>query len=240
MSIEHRTRAVIFPDGEYKPTIKDKIIDLWDRVGYETLYCHSPAQNLEEHLQLPYSQRHKLGFWYTTPSFDFKDYRKQDEYFQKTYPIQYYIRTKILFKFTKGYVSNWIYENISCRISPKQKWLTKDVPNTWTDKVWLIPHINFKMVTHFVELEKCFDYTDYEASSEMHVKFAAELKECYDYIKNVRPSLEKKSNDALCDVKEDGSYEEKYGEVNRIEQEIEDLDTKWLTWIVVNRNFFWT
>jgi len=44
----------------------------------------------------------------------------------------------------------------------------------------------------------------------------------------------------LCDVKEDGSYEEKYGEVNRIEQEIENLDTKWLTWIVVNRNFFWT
>ena len=33
---------------------------------------------------------------------------------------------------------------------------------------------------------------------------------------------------------------EKYGEVNRIEKEIEDLDTKWLTWIVVNRNFFWT
>ena len=114
------------------------------------------------------------------------------------------------------------------------------VPNTWSDKVWLIPHINFKMVTHFVELEKTFDFTDYEASGEPHIKFAAELKECYDYIKNVRPSLEKQSEVALCDVKEDGSYEEKYGEVNRIEQEIENSDTKWLTWIVVNRNFFWT
>ena len=100
MSIEHRTRAVIIPDGEYKPTIKDKIIDLWDNVGYNILHCKSGAENLEEHLQLPYSKRHKLGFWYTEPSFDFKDYRKQDDYFRKTYPIQFYIRNKILFKLT--------------------------------------------------------------------------------------------------------------------------------------------
>lgn len=240
MSIEHRTRAVIVPEGKYKPTLKDKINDLWDDVGYNILHCKSGAENLEEHIKLPYNKRHKLGFWYTEPSFDFKDFRNQDDYFRNKYPIQFYIRNKILFKMTKGYVGNWIYENISCRISPRQKWMTKDVPNTWTDKVWLIPHINFKMVTHFVEDEKCFDFTDYEASGEPHIKFATELKECYDYIKNVRPSLEKQAENSFPELGVEGTYEEKYSEVNRLEKEIEDNDTKWLTWIVSNRNFFWT
>jgi hypothetical protein len=35
------------------------------------------------------------------------------------------------------------------------------------------------------------------------------------------------------------TYEEAYGEVNRLEKELEELDTKWLVWIVENRNFFW-
>lgn len=238
MSLEHRVRAVISP-VEYKPTIKDKIIDFWDDAsGF--LFIRTNV-SMEEYVKLPYNKRHRLGFWYVEPMFDMHDFRGNDEYFKKKYPIQYFIREKILMRLTHRYVSTWWYENVSAKLNPRQKWLMKGIPSTWSDKVWLIPEINFKMVTHFIEEEKCFDHTDYENSGELHAIFAKELKECYDYIKNERPTLTKQMEDAY-PTKElkNLSYEERYGEVNRIEKEIEDKDTKWLVWIVSNRNMFWT
>lgn len=242
MSLEQRTRALILPNGEYKPTIKDRVVDIWEKAT-DVLYMHSAASTLEEHLELSYKQRHACYFWYKTPLFSLSsgDQKKIDNHFKQKYPIQYFIRNRVLARFTYRRVSYFFYEYFTCKISPKQKWLMDGIPNTWSDKVWLIPHINFKMVKHFVEQEKCFDYTDYEASSEVHAKFAKELKECYDYIKNIRPSLEKQMDDAYpSDEMQDLAYEEKYKEVNRIEKEIEDNDTKWLCWIVTNRGFFWT
>jgi hypothetical protein len=113
---------------------------------------------------------------------------------------------------------------------PKQRWLNKDIPNTWTDKVWLIPHVNFTMVLHFVEQENCFENVDYTNSSEIHAKFEKELRECYDYIKFKRAEYEKKIEEsypsAEMSINASATYEEAYGEVNRLEKELEDLDTK--------------
>jgi PAB1-binding protein PBP1 len=100
------------------------------------------------------------------------------------------------------------------------------------------------MVLHFVEQEKCFEHVDFANSSEIHAKFEVELNKCYDYIKFDRKQLEKKIEEAYptnhTSVKDAATYEEKYGEVNRLEKELEDLDTKWLVWIVENRGFFWS
>lgn len=77
------------------------------------------------------------------------------------------------------------YDWLRYKLNPRQKWLKKQIPDDWSDKVWLITELNFAMVVHFVDGEKCFDNTDYEASGENHAKFANELKDCYDYIKIV-------------------------------------------------------
>lgn len=239
MSDEHNIRTIIVPDN-YKPTLKHKLINLLESLD-SPLYYSTKEDNMEDYLKLPYFKRHKWGFWYLTPAFNFETCRNNDAYFKKQYPIQYFIRKKILSNLTYRSITQWWYTNVSSRINPRQKWLMDGVPNTWSDKVWLIPHINFKMVVHFIEAEKCFEYTDYENSGELHVKFASELKECYKYIKIDRPSLEKQVENAYPnDELKNMTYEERYAEVNRLEKLIEENDTKWLTWIVINRNFLWT
>jgi hypothetical protein len=45
------------------------------------------------------------------------------------------------------------YEQISCRIWPRQKWLTKQIPKTWQDKDGLIEDLVFACLVNFWEAE---------------------------------------------------------------------------------------
>ena len=202
----------------------------------------------EEYAKLPYRNRTFLLFWYHRPLFgsntgwnarDFlgkkQDRESVDAYLQYKFPVQYYLREKLYYKVWIG------YDKLRYFLNPRQKWLVKQIPNEWTDKVTLIKDINFAMVVHFIEGEKCFEYTDYVNSSEHHAKFARELMECYLYIKVRRPKLEHLYWDAYPeDGKYTGDYLTDYGEVNRLEKELDDQDRKWLNWIVDNRKYFWT
>ena len=127
---------------------------------------------------------------------------------------------------------------ISAFFNPRQKWLTKTIPNTWCDKVTLIPHLLFACLTHYVEDEKGLqDHTDWTEDlekgyiSQEYVDSVKntdnELREVYNYIKTERPELEKQhensyptpSSKAINDIfvkEEDGnctmrSCEELYG-----------------------------
>jgi hypothetical protein len=127
------------------------------------------------------------------------------------------------------------------KLNPRQKWLKKQIPDGWCDKVCLIKDLNFAMVVHFIDGEKCFDNTDYEGSGEAQTKFATELKDCYDYIKNRRPKLDTEYWAAFpSEETRTGVYETDYAETNRLEVLINKEDTKYLVWIVTNRDFFWT
>lgn len=208
--------------------------------GYVTV------SSAEEYINLPRNKRTVFSFWYLRPYivdgesiFGRKSDRDAIDTFNKyKFPVQYFLREnafKLKCKISRGY--DWL----RYAINPRQKWLTKQIPNSWCDKVTLIRDLNFAMVVHFIDEEKCFEYTDYEGSSEAHAKFAAELKECYNYIKIVRPTLQvAHDNSYPTDETHTGDYHKDYAEVNRLEKEIEDQDTKWLTWIVTNRGFLWT
>lgn len=85
--------------------------------------------------------------------------------------------------------------------NPRQKWLTKLIPNTWMDKPELIKDILFACLVHYVEEEKGIQNPelyddDLKAgyiSQEYYdsiVTTNTELQEVYDYIKNERPKLE--------------------------------------------------
>ena len=116
-----------------------------------------------------------------------------------------------------------------------------------------------------VELSEDFQdgMPDWEGTGEHAVEFAKWLESAYDYITIERPKLEKDMDNAYpplrpmeewfepCDtddkgkvtmlkMKDDGkTYEEKYGEVNRLEQLIQDKDLDILTQLVKYRHFFW-
>jgi len=201
----------------------------------------------EEYVKLPRYKRTFLLFWYFPALFhpkgatamDFlgkkEDREAIDTFLKYKFPIQYYFRNNLYYKVWRG------YDKLCYALNPRQKWLVKQIPNEWTDKVTLIRDINFAMVVHFVDGEKCFEYTDYVNSGDHHAKFARELLECYWYIKNRRPDLEKQYWDAYPkDGEYTGDYIKDYAEVNRLEKELDDQDTRWLSWIANNRKYFWT
>ena len=156
-----------------------------------------------------------------------------DEY--KPNPLRVFTHPSLLFN--SFYWDDLRYK-ISAFFKPRQKWLTKTIPNTWCDKTALIPHLLFTCLTHYVEDEKGLqDHTDWTEDlekgyiSQEYVDSVKntdnELREVYNYIKTERPELEKQhensyptpSSKAINDLfikEEDGnctmrSCEELYG-----------------------------
>lgn len=90
--------------------------------------------------------------------------------------------------------------------NPRQKWLTKKIPNTWCDKTELIPLILFEILTDFVENEDGLEsiwgeryLNDPHVSEEYRQQrepIRKELEEIYEYIKNERPLLQKQLDEA--------------------------------------------
>jgi hypothetical protein len=212
--------------------------------------------SLQDYLDTPYS---KKTIWYIfyrdhhtqldgqdfLTSMGSKKTKAEDELIDThkkfRWPVQYFLRETLGLKFFRFRLKDFWYNQVSARLRPRQKWLTDQIPKTWADKVWLIPNVNFYMVIDFVEGEKCFDQTDYDASGEEGVRFAKELKECYKYVKTERASLEELLSESYPDRDTmTGDYSVDYKEVNRLEKLITETDTKWLVWIVTNRDFFWT
>jgi hypothetical protein len=147
-----------------------------------------------------------------------------------------------------GDAYNWLFpkhklgwvDYLSIIFKPRQRWIKDHIEyNKWCDKVQLIPDFLFGCVVHLVEEEKWLESIDYEATDH-HAKFAKELQECYDYIKVGRPKLNKDLDEAYKNIPDVVDYEERYGEVIRIEKELTDLDQKYSIWIVTNKGFMWT
>jgi hypothetical protein len=156
------------------------------------------------------------------------------------------------------------YDKIRPVFAPQNKRYRKAVPRTWSDVSHLIEIINFEFIKGFYEDEYLHGHTDWVGTGEHAVEFAKWLESAYDYITIERPQLEKQMEDAYpplpsinemfkpCEIDENGkvkmyqmvddgkTYEEKYGEVNRLEQLIQDKDSDILTQMVKYRYFFWS
>jgi hypothetical protein len=153
------------------------------------------------------------------------------------------------------------YEQISSRLRPRNKWLTKKLPRTRCDKVELITIVLYEMIIHFVEEEKCFERLEYRDIPEEEKI----IKEIYDWAKTGRKAFIEKIDNSYPPLEETGfesiktgevdelgrpyyelkskskkSYEELYGELNKLEAEFTSIDNKYLSWIVLNRERLWT
>lgn len=157
-------------------------------------------------------------------------------------------------------LSQWWHANITCRLWPRQAWLTKQVSKTWTDKVNLVPSLLYALVIHFVEEEKCFEVNDWAASGSAEQE--DQLREVYQWAKTGRAAMEEQLQasypplspirwkpvegegfegyvEMVTDSNEE-PYHICYAEVNRLEALIEETDTKHLTTIVKCRGMMWT
>jgi hypothetical protein len=102
------------------------------------------------------------------------------------------------------YFWNDIWYKITAFFNPRQKWLTKHIPNIWKDKPELIQDILFACLVHYVEEENGLhdesfykkDLDDGYISKDYYdhgVEWNNDLREVYDYIKTERPELENRS-----------------------------------------------
>ena len=90
---------------------------------------------------------------------------------------------------------------ISAWFNPRQKWLTKTIPNTWCDKTTLIPDLLFTCLIHYVEDEKGLQdeidwsedlkagYVSQEYIDTIKTRSAL-LRAVYNYVKTERSELE--------------------------------------------------
>lgn len=168
--------------------------------------------------------------------------------------IKYYLyrKGKYLYWDIESFYVNityFYYHNVSPFLDPRQKWLTKKIPNTWCDKTELIRMLNFEMLVHYVEGEECFERNRWNCTPE-HSKVEQQIREIYNWIKVERPALEIQLENAYPPLTEDllklpinldtQSYEQLYGEVNRLEKLIYEKDTEYLKTIIEIRNYLWT
>ena len=152
----------------------------------------------------------------------------------------------------------WIYYRfldykslISSFFFPRQKWLTKIIPNTWCDKTELIPSILYECLKHYVEKEKCFETVDWDHHI-IYKDAAKDIKECYKWITEDRPKIQAEIDriisggwsgvDSLIRELQSPTktYDERYPNLNNLELELENKDTHYLSLIVKHRGYLWT
>ena len=95
--------------------------------------------------------------------------------------------------------------NIKCFFKPKQDWLTNVIPDTFCDKVELIPRLLFKCLEHYVEVERKqghiydigYDWSEELEAGHVTQKYVdginkrdKEIMKAYDWIKTGRVELE--------------------------------------------------
>lgn len=133
---------------------------------------------------------------------------------------------------------------------PRQRWLMRNIPKSWCDKVELIPMVLFEILVHFVEEEMDIVSWDWQAEVEAghttqehadNVKrVEKEIRDVYDYIKVTRPQLHKDLDNSYPELDAKGSYQELYSETDRLDNKIKELDEWAMNVIIKNREHLWT
>ena len=165
------------------------------------------------------------------------------------YPLRHRIAYKI------PYCIRELWWAIRDWFSPKQKWLTKQIPNHWIDKDTLWEICVLEGIKHYVEGEKALEYFDEGQNDPQYPdhqkKFDREVQWAYDEITIRLPHLERLMDEELLKIRKNreldshcphklSDYEKVYGEHDRLEKEIEDCKTEVMVWAVKNRGSIWT
>jgi hypothetical protein len=180
--------------------------------------------------------------WFVCPyALTSNDWTKYDNYLKEKYPVQYFLRETLHSLIYRYIVHPYkkIKNSVKYTLSNPRKEMRKKVfPNYWSDLTETIVIFHLETLIEFVDREEALKNVLY-SSNEEHKQFEKGLKECYEYAKVGRESMHKKLNEAYERVSRDLPYEEAYKEVNEIEKQIEECDTKVCEWVIKNRTYFW-
>jgi len=143
------------------------------------------------------------------------------------------------------------YKQFSSRVRPRNKWLTKQIPRTWVDKDTILEICVLGSLKHYCEKdgEDCFNTLSCDNPPEQ-AKFMSEVRYHYELTTQKLVALQKELDaewdavppQTLASINKStkDDYEKLYGKINRLEQEIYDLQTEIMVWVVKNRNGLWT
>lgn len=143
------------------------------------------------------------------------------------------------------------YQQISSRLWPRQKWITKKIPRTWVDKDTLLEIVVLESLKHYCaeDGEDVFHVLAQD-SPEWQAEFMRQVKYHYELATQKLVALQKELDAEWASIPhfnwkdlnsgDRKSYDEIYGKVDRLEKEIYDLQTEIMVWVVKNRNGLWT
>jgi len=183
------------------------------------------------------------GWLYASPfSLTMEGWEEWEAETKKKYPIQFFIRDKasdIRYFFTRKMKD---YYWIAYRFfKPCHSDIRKAIPSRWVDIHALILDVNVAMLLSFKKEadESCVDWT----FTEDQKKFKNWLDVAAKWFAADRPIVVKQMEDAyppLGSKTKDKTYEELYGEVNRLEKLIDDTDSAFLKQMIEYRAYMWT
>ncbi len=144
------------------------------------------------------------------------------------------------------------YQQISSRLWPRQKWITKKIPRTWVDKDTLLEIVVLESLKHYCaeDGEDCFNVLSCD-SPEWQAEFMRQVRHHNELATQKLVALQKEldaewdsvPHRSLEDIQKGTSkddYDKMYGKIDRLEKEIYDLQTEIMVWVVKNRNGLWT
>lgn len=154
------------------------------------------------------------------------------------------------------FLCKWYWKDkwyaLKCFFRNRNKWVIDSIPRTWIDKDTVYTKILFAGIINYVEEEKCFETIMWVTPQEKkHKKKIEEIykwaktgrKELQDKIENAYPPLESPITLPMRYASQEDNkktYEELYGEVNRLEALLYKTDTDYMVWIVKFRNVLWS
>jgi hypothetical protein len=221
------------------------------------------THTLDEYLKLSREDRttkkwYWLTDWYLYPlAMEWhvggdSEFTKIDKWLGKEYPLQFFIRDTLpeaLDDF-KDWVISPFYKKYGYSLWEKfrNKYFTHN--NKWAheavdyieyhDKTEMIPNFLFAAIVDFIEGEEAFERILWEEGDFPKVK--KQLEEIYNYIKKVRPYLEKRELKGydFASANRTLPFKQQYRYVHFYEQLKEKSDTKYMNKIIELRGYLWT
>jgi hypothetical protein len=163
-----------------------------------------------------------------------------------------------LLPFTWG---RFYYDHVKTIFAPCHSRIRKSIPRRWSDLTEVIVSVNFEIIKSFYEDEMMHGHVNWDASPP-HRKFKKWIEKVYIYITKERPQLlidldkaypelttslicrdinYNEKGERVTQIKTDNkTYEELYGEVDRIEKLIDKNDSQYIIEMIKFRKYFWT
>jgi hypothetical protein len=189
--------------------------------------------------------KYKYGFWYEHPfSLTLDGWTEWRDSVKKNHPVQYFIREFV--GDTRYTLRRW-YRNVKNGLrwvfNPYHQDIRKAVPRNWADITSLVVDVNFAMILSFKK-EADGSFVDWNGT-EKHREFKNWLDSAVHWITIGRPNCQAQADASypphpLPDHMKGKTYEELYGELNKIEELIAETDSNILKKMIDYRDYMWT